>query len=199
MIMTTNNDDEMSDAEYEWYWGKSKIQWQKETALKQVQYFSRQVGLASLVPKVIFDISELDEAMKELVKKYEDVEAWRDTCFGLYIPKIHTIYLNLAVFGTRPGSQGFIADVVMTVVHELVHARFLMIPLHGKEFRKRVNQVLLLDAKRIRSVHHLPTPAGIAERKWKNRMLQRWRREWRQQQKKKTEDTDEEEEERSKK
>jgi hypothetical protein len=38
--------------------------------------------------------------------------------------------------------MGFIGDLIDTIAHELVHARFPGLPPHGDEFNKRVRQVL---------------------------------------------------------
>jgi hypothetical protein len=175
--MTT--DKIMNDAEFEAWYGKTKAEWKREAALKQVQFFSRRAGLVDpdLIPKVILDESELDEAAR---KKLEE-----EPCYGAYIPHTRSMYLNLEMMGTQPGSQGFIADLADTIAHELVHARFPMIPHHGKEFQRRKAQILDFLGDRcspqIRPVHYLPTANEVSERKAKRR-FNNWynRRAWRE-------------------
>jgi hypothetical protein len=140
---------EEEEEEDEWWWKREiarrqSIEWKRETAIKQVKRLSGQIGLRHQVPKVIFDPAELDETMRELINKQE-VPDWHQNCGGAYFPHIHTIYLNVLSFGdsTKPGSSGnFIGDMMETIGHELAHARFPGLPIHGDEFEKRVRQIL---------------------------------------------------------
>ena len=123
---------------------KELDEWKREAAIKHVKRLSGQIGLRHQVPKVIFDLAELDDNMKkELINKGEALD-WHENCYGAYFPPIHTIYLNYLEFGKRPGSEdkGYIGDLMETIIHELTHARFPMIAPHGDEFNKRERQVL---------------------------------------------------------
>ncbi len=131
---------------------KELEEWKREVAIKHVKRISGQIGLKRQVPKVIFNVEELNETMKELIEKHE-VPDWHKECGGAYFPHVHIIYLNVSSFGGgRLGSPSgeFMVDLKETVSHELAHARFPNLPLHGDEFEKRVRQIL--NGKRFPSI-----------------------------------------------
>jgi hypothetical protein len=137
----SNNKHDDDEDSFRAFYGMSKMEWKKEVALKQVKRLSGQIGLRRQVPKVIFDPAEFDESMKELINKHEAPD-WHQNCYGAYFPRIHAVYLNLSTFGNRPGSGGFIADLIETIAHELAHSRFPALPPHGDEFERRVKEIL---------------------------------------------------------
>jgi hypothetical protein len=142
--MTTNNNNNADVRFYDVDYnpGAIYVEWGKKVARKYVRKFSQQIGIGHQTPRLILNQAEA----KRIKRKNEPIVDWYDGCFGAYIPYSNSIYINLPLLAEVVGTtwKDFCTQLIVTVAHELTHARFRdeFGHEHGPAFEERENEIL---------------------------------------------------------